>query len=89
MGTGTDKISFDAVPTGFKAGLVVLESGGEIAPASLVSSSLPSMTFFLINSMIPVLSLGEPVADDEFSISIFSRVGFIISCAGLNTVSIP
>ena len=87
MGAGTDEVAFDAVPTGLKTGLVVPESGGEMAPVSLVSPPSP-MTFLLIKPMIPVLSLGERVVDDVFSVSTFSRVGFIISCAARNTVSI-
>lgn len=84
MGAGNDKVAFDAVPTGIKAGLVVPDSGGEMAAASLVS--FPSLTtFFLTKLMIPVLSLGETVVDDAPA---FSRVGFIISCAARNTVSI-
>jgi len=87
MGAGNDKVAFDAIPMGFKAGLAAPESGGEMAPASLVSSPSPT-TFFLIKPMIPVLLLGEAVVDDVFSVSAFSRVGFIISCAARNTVSI-
>lgn len=49
MGAGNDKVAFDAVPTGFKAGLVVPESGGEMASASLVSFP-SSMTFFLFSA---------------------------------------
>ena len=87
MGVGNDKVAFGATTMGFKAGLAAPESGGEMAPASLLSSPSP-MTFFLIKPMIPVLSLGETVVDDGFSASAFSRVGFIISCAARNTVSI-
>lgn len=49
MGAGNDKVAFDAVPMGFKVGLVVPESGGEMAFASWVSFPSP-MTFFLFSA---------------------------------------
>lgn len=79
-------VAFDAAPIGFKAGLAVSEWGGEMAPASLVSSP-SSETFFFIKPIIPVLSPAEVVDDDVTSASAFSRVGFIISSAARKTVS--
>jgi hypothetical protein len=73
IGAGTEEVGFLSESTGFSAGLVFSEAGGEIVPS-------PSpMTFFFSKFRIPVLPPGDGDADPSVLVlSLFN--GLIMPC---------